>query len=98
MLTCPAAELVDGSKVLYFEQVSITVQFCVSFFLSEYLFPILRRLALLFKGSMLLELAQLSFFYAVRLFGGVRRNPFARYTIYCSTAFIWILFSSIRYA
>lgn len=26
MLTCPAAELVDGSKVLYFEQVSITMQ------------------------------------------------------------------------
>lgn len=30
MLTCPAAELVDGSKVLYFEQVSIIiVQFYV---------------------------------------------------------------------
>jgi len=32
MLTCPAAELVDGSNLLYYEQVSTTLQFCVSSF------------------------------------------------------------------
>lgn len=50
MLTCPAAELVDGSNVLYYEQVSTTVQFCVSSFG-----------LIVFNISMPLKLAQSSF-------------------------------------
>lgn len=76
MLTCPAAEMVDGSKLLYLEQVSFTE--------SHLLYSIV--LCSLFESANFLTLFFLIwilffFFSVIRHFGGTLRNPFDRFVM-----------------
>ena len=99
-MTCPAAEMVDGSKVLYFEQVSerlinISSSYSISLSLPPYLLSftlLLLLLAITCFSATNTNISVFTNFISVanaRHSGGPLRSPFARYIVflvelYCS--------------